>query len=105
VKLLCFILSIYVILLSTKPCCTDNDCQGKELIKREQVGKMPTKEKECPGCSPFFTCGTCIGFIITKPFKLDLELVTEPRIKQYACYQQLFIQQVYLSIWQPPQLG
>jgi len=92
-------------MLSTRPCCTDNDCQGKEVTKNEQAGKSPIKEKECPGCSPFFTCGTCVGFVITKPLMLDLKLVAETPAKIYADYNRPYVQQVSLSIWQPPQLG
>jgi hypothetical protein len=104
-KLLCLILSVYVIMLSTKPCCSDNDCQGKELTKNEQARKSPIKEKECHGCSPFLTCGTCVGFVIAKPLNLNLKFMVETPVQIYACYQQPFVQQVSLSIWQPPQLG
>jgi len=92
-------------MLSTRPCCADNDCQGKELAKNEVTGKSPIKEKECPGCSPFFTCGTCVGFVIAKPLMLDLKLVPETSAKIYSRYQQPHFQQVSLSIWQPPQLS
>ncbi|WP_299515116.1 hypothetical protein [Mucilaginibacter sp.] len=92
-------------MLSTKPCCTDNDCQGKELTKKELTGKSPIKEKECPGCSPFFTCGICVGFVIAKPLMLDLKLVAETPAKIYTDYNQPYVQEVSLSIWQPPQLS
>jgi hypothetical protein len=105
VKLLCLILSVYVIMLSTRPCCADNDCRGKDISKKESAGKSPIKEKECPGCSPFFTCGTCVGFIITKSLMLDLKLIAEAPAKFYARYQQSYVHRVSLSIWQPPQLG
>lgn len=104
-KLLCLILSVYVVLLSIRPCCSDNDCQGKQVVKKELAGKSPIKEKECPGCSPFFTCGSCVGFLITKPLTLALKLIAETPAKIYARYQQPYVQQVSLSIWQPPQLS
>jgi hypothetical protein len=92
-------------MLSTRPCCADNDCQGKVVTKNEQADKSPIKEKECPGCSPFFTCGTCVGFVTSKPLMIDLKLVAETPVKIYAHYQQRYVQQVSLSIWQPPQLS
>jgi hypothetical protein len=98
-------LSVYVIMLSIKPCCADNDCQGKELSKKELAGKSPIKEKECSGCSPFFTCGSCVGFVISRPLILDLKLTAEIPVKIYARYQQPNVQEVSLSIWQPPQLS
>jgi Na+/H+ antiporter NhaD/arsenite permease-like protein len=105
VKLLCLILSFYVVLLSLRPCCADNDCQAKIAAKKHVNSKSSPKEKECQGCSPFFACGTCVGFVITKPFMLDLKLVAETPVKIYADYQQPYVHQVSLSIWQPPQLG
>jgi hypothetical protein len=93
-----------VIVLSTRPCCSDHDCQGNDILKKELAGKSP-KEKECQGCSPFFTCGTCVGFVIAKPLMLDLKLVAETPVKIYARYRQPHVQQVSPSIWQPPQLG
>ena len=104
-RLLCLVLSVYVFMLSAKPCCADNDCRGKQINKNELAGKSPVKEKECPGCSPFFTCGTCVGFIVAKPFTPDLKLIAEIPAKIYVDYQQPYVQQVSLSIWQPPQLG
>jgi len=105
VKLLCLILAVYIIVLSTRPCCSDNDCQGKIAAKKERADKSPAKEKECPGCSPFFTCGSCVGFVISKPLILDLKLFAESPAKIYADYNQPYVQQVSLSIWQPPQLS
>jgi len=92
-------------MLSLKPCCADNDCQGDKFATKELSGKSPIKEKECHGCSPFFTCGTCIGFIIAKRFTLNLKPTGENRVTIYADYQQPYVQKVSLSIWQPPQLS
>jgi len=103
-RLLCFILSVYVIMLTVKPCCAD-DCRTEQTTKTEQASKLPFKNKECPGCSPFFTCGTCVGFVVAKPFTLDLKLIAESPAKIYADYQQPHVKHVPLSIWQPPQLS
>jgi hypothetical protein len=98
---MCLLLSIYVIMLSVKPCCADNDCQNQ----KEFAGKTPVKEKECTGCSPFFTCGTCIGFIVSKPFLISLPVSTESALQYYTQYSQPFIQKVILSIWLPPKIS
>jgi len=92
-------------MLSTKPCCEDNDCQSKEVTTSKHTGKSPIKEKECHGCSPFLTCGTCAGFVMTKPYIPGLKLLTETPVKIYAVYLQPYVQPVSLSIWQPPQLS
>jgi hypothetical protein len=100
-KLLCIIFSFLVILLSVKPCCTDSDCDA--LVKTERG--VDSKSKDCAGCSPFFSCGTCAGFTVTKAVSAQL-LVFPAKSKQaYAPYQQPDVKKIALSIWQPPQLG
>jgi len=101
VKLLCLIITIYVTVLSIKPCCADNDCRDK----KELAGKSPVKEKECLGCSSFFTCGTCTGFIVTKSFTPELNPFARSSNYTYADYPEPGLQQISLTIWQPPQLG
>ncbi|HEY0244946.1 MAG TPA: hypothetical protein VGC01_05235 [Mucilaginibacter sp.] len=92
-------------MLSIKPCCSDSDCQEKITVKKERSTPASHKEKECQGCSPFFTCGTCVGFILAKPFILNPKLISETPVKNYIAYQQPYFQEVLLAIWQPPQLG
>jgi hypothetical protein len=93
-------------MLSLKPCCADNDCMSKALIhQKEQGRKLPAKDKECQGCSPFFTCGTCAGFVIVKKLTFDLSIITESQELTYFDYQQPFVKEISLSIWQPPKLS
>jgi hypothetical protein len=92
-------------MLSAKPCCTDNGLQGEVTIKKELAGKTSPKEKECQDCSPFSTCCTCTGFILTKPFAPNLKLVSETPVTRYVAYQQPFVHDVALAIWQPPKLS
>jgi hypothetical protein len=102
---MCLILSVYVIVLSTRPCCSDNDCQGKIAAKKELSDKSPAKEKECPGCSPFFTCGTCVGFIVSKPLTINSPVIPENHTEYNTAYQQPYIEKVALSIWLPPKIS
>src|ERR1700754_992131 len=75
VKFLCLLLSLCVVLLSARPCCADNDCrENTSTVKKEQAGKNSSQEKTCPGCSPFFSCGSCAGFVVTKPVTHNLRL-------------------------------
>jgi hypothetical protein len=105
VRISCLILSIYVLVLSAKPCCSDNDCQSEVGSKKEQADKSPAKEKECPGCSPFFTCGSCVGFIVSKPITINSPLIPDNRTEYYAVYQQPNIEKVALAIWLPPKIS
>ncbi|RYE27036.1 MAG: TonB-dependent receptor [Sphingobacteriaceae bacterium] len=104
-KFLCLLFSFYVVLLSVKPCCADRECQEKSSLKKELAGKTPSKEKECQGCSPFFSCGSCVGFIIAKPITHTLAFVAENTVRSYAPYEQPNLKEISLAIWQPPQLG
>jgi hypothetical protein len=101
VKLLCIIFSFIVVLLSVKPCCTDSDCDA--VVKTEHAGT--SKAKDCTGCSPFFSCGTCAGFTISKTVTASV-LINPVKTRQiYPPYQQPNIKEISLSIWQPPQIG
>jgi hypothetical protein len=91
-------------MLSTKPCCTD-DCQSGVVSKKELSGKSPVKENECPGCSPFFTCGSCVGFIVCKPLTIVFPVVAEKPTTYHTSYQQPYIEKITLSIWLPPKIS
>lgn len=105
VKFLCLLISFYVVLLSAKPCCADRECQEQSSVKKEQARKTSSKEKECQGCSPFFSCGSCVGFIVAKPVTHTLAFVAENEVRSYAPYEQAGFKEISLAIWQPPQLG
>lgn len=102
---MCIIFSLYVLLLSASPCCSDDICTIKSSIKKEFSQKNQTAETECAGCSPFFSCGTCVGFVIAKPVVHSLLFVSENPVKHYNVYRQPFVKEVAMSIWQPPKLG
>ena len=101
-KIICFILSLYVIILSAKPCCTDKDCV---VINKEKTSKQTSNEKECFGCSPFFTCGSCVGFVTGKVLIVSLPLVMETAANEYAAYRQPRITKISSAIWLPPKLS
>jgi len=91
-------------MLSAKPCCADSDCRVTLSLKENHT-KTPSKEKECPGCSPFFTCGTCVGFVVNQPLSIQLPIVAVDDVQHGNVYQQPNIEKVALSIWQPPKLS
>ncbi|HJP63676.1 MAG TPA: DUF6660 family protein [Mucilaginibacter sp.] len=104
-KLLCLILSVYVLMLSVKPCCADDDCRSKTSTSQQITDKAPLQGNECPGCSPFFTCGSCTGFIITRPIVHISVPIAETAATQYSGYNQLAIPKMPGSIWQPPKIS
>ncbi|HTE00391.1 MAG TPA: DUF6660 family protein [Mucilaginibacter sp.] len=104
-KFLCLIFSFYVLILSVKPCCDEQDCQGSTVIKKEQAGKTSSAENDCQGCCTFFSCSSCAGFITAEPLNHFSSLVPQIKAKCHTAYCQPFIKEITLSIWQPPQLS
>ncbi|QHS56645.1 hypothetical protein GWR56_14245 [Mucilaginibacter sp. 14171R-50] len=100
-KLLCILFAFVVVYLAVKPCCTDSDCDA--IAKTEQAAK--SKAKSCAGCSPFFSCGTCAGFTVTKPVSATLLFFAARAAQVYTPYQQPEVKEISSSIWQPPKLG
>jgi hypothetical protein len=76
---------------------------GDNAAAKELKGKQPAG-KDCKGCSPFFSCGTCAGFTITKQITATLTLAPIKNGATYPPYQQPDVKEVLLSIWQPPKL-
>jgi hypothetical protein len=103
-KLLCLIFSLYVLLLSAKPCCSEDICQGKKGVEKELACKNSSDEKECKGCSPFFSCGSCTGFIVAKNIAYTFALIFENSVKRHITYLQPCLQEPLLAIWQPPKI-
>jgi hypothetical protein len=96
---------MYVLLLSAKPCCADKLCQQNISQQKNKTEKAASEEKDCPGCSPFYTCGSCPGFIVITQVKATLPILTETAMKAYLPYEQSFYKQITLSVWQPPKLS
>jgi hypothetical protein len=98
-------LSVYALLLSARPCCADKLCQQNISQQKNKIEKGASEEKDCPGCSPFFSCGSCPGFIVAKQLKAASPVLTELPFKAYMPYEQSSYKSTTLSVWQPPKLS
>lgn len=94
-KLLQFLLAIYVVLLSVLPC---------EAFCSEEQDAHGQSKTEC--CSPFSLCSTCFGFTIpqaqtfvTSPLSVAFYSVSTPTL-----YEFFYSLDVLGGIWQPPRL-
>jgi hypothetical protein len=105
VKLICLILSVYVLLLSARSCCADKECQQQISQQKRKTEKAASEEKECPGCSPFFSCGSCLGFIVVSRLTTTLPAPSEMPVETFKPYPKCFYKQITLSVWQPPKLS
>jgi hypothetical protein len=103
-KLLCLLLATFVLFMATRPCCADDDCK-EEQTTQVQNKASGSAEKGCTDCSPFFTCGACTGFIVTKPVFYQTELFAEQTTIMPTLYPQQAVIKMALAIWQPPCLG
>ncbi len=101
VKMICFILSLFVFVLSAVPCCADDYCNDES--KMEQSCTEHQDRNDCNGCSPFITCGTCIGFIFSKT-DYNFQPITRLQSKFIPC-QQVFEENYFIEIWQPPKIS
>ena len=99
------LLSIVVLFLSTVPCSAfskHSECNVEKNCKND------SHDCECNGkCSPFYSCGTCIGFTITQTSVIISEK------KEFATNEMLgpifydkFVNSSFTcKIWQPPKIS
>jgi hypothetical protein len=107
VKYLAFILSVFVLLLATIPCCLADDCTDEE-VPAEQTADSDKEQSRadanCGLCSPFYSCHTCPGFAFTNTTpKIPLVLLAD--IKSYITCNQNSLFTFAASIWQPPKIA
>ena len=103
-KTLCFILSIYVIFLSTVNCCLDDNCTDEIEIEQTDNHSQDHKEGDCKTCSPFLNCGTCSGFIFTS-LQIDIIEILFQKDKSVAVYKSHFSNKFFNKFWQPPKIS
>ncbi|PTS99436.1 hypothetical protein DBR27_13575, partial [Flavobacterium sp. HMWF030] len=103
-KALVTILSFIVLFLSTIPCAAypkHSEC-GLEKNCTEDSHDCGN---DCSGkCSPFYSCGTCIGFalnLISVTISKNSDF-TKDETKQTASYAKFINSSFICKIWQPP---
>jgi hypothetical protein len=108
VKSIALFLSIIVLALTTVPCCAleerDAHAHQKELKKDQHQCAEQTDDECCKDCSPFYVCGTCIGFTATTQPLFVFTIVVKP-IQHNTFYLPIELSPIYTLIWQPPKLS
>lgn len=99
-------MSIIVLTLTITPCCSMG---GTESYEHETVHKDKHECGEqdddcCKDCSPFYVCGTCIGFTFNTQRPINFTVVVRP-VKHDTAYILTELPLNPLSIWQPPKLS
>ncbi|RYE27541.1 MAG: hypothetical protein EOP45_00835 [Sphingobacteriaceae bacterium] len=104
-KFFAIFFSLYMTVLALMP------CQDKEDIAREftahytiQKGHSGTDKCGQETCSPFCICACCSTVRALQQHAITQHL-EKPVFKVYAALLTPALQQVSISIWQPPQLS
>lgn len=58
----------------------------------------------CQDCSPFYTCGTCVGFTIEHPVVIRFGLYIKP-VLHHSVYHDNGLTLIPNTIWQPPKIN
>lgn len=103
-KIICFILSLYVFSLSTVPCCSGNDCSDDTNTEHTQDHSHHHDDNNDNTCSPFLNCGTCSGFVFSK-LEIDFEEFYFIMDKSVVVHKSQFIDHYFAKFWQPPKIG
>jgi hypothetical protein len=104
VKIWVTLLSIIVLFLSTVPCSAyskHSECNVEKNCKNDSH----SCGNDCNGkCSPFYACGSCVGFTITQTSLLISEKLefTTTEILQPISYDKFVDSSFFCKIWQPP---
>lgn len=105
-KVIALFLSIIVITLTVTPCCAFENEEACALEKKEAGNQKQHQTDDCcKDCSPFYTCGTCIGFVVANKLVIT---VVKPEVSPIAYSNSYFSQEIngfYTSVWQPPKLS
>jgi hypothetical protein len=98
VKLLTLLLSLFVLTLSSVPCCALENSEADHPIHENS-----RNDDGCgQACSPFYTCGTCVGFTPNLHWgELFADYLRD--IQHNSIYPSFELPQTSASIWQPPQ--
>lgn len=107
VKFLTLLLSIIVLTLTTVPCCAleQRDSHAHQKVQEKEHGQCPEQENECcKDCSPFYVCGTCIGFTATTQTLIVFTISIKP-VQHNTFYLPIALSPISTLIWQPPKLS
>jgi hypothetical protein len=103
-KFIAIIFSVYLVLLTVKP-CIDAPIENK-LHKIEIAGQETNNHEHgnSDNCSPFCTCNCCATSVIMQEYAVQLTCFSFTG-KQYFPVSYGFVSDPSVSIWQPPKVA
>jgi hypothetical protein len=103
-KILAFILSLYILILTAIPCIDKVQDHAKQTIEIAQNPADHQHGQESDQCSPFCSCVCCATSVIHPDYSIHF--------KSFSFLQEKFSEQTFsfvsshfVSIWQPPKLS
>ena len=101
VKLFSIIFLVYILLLSTVPCCAFDFCNDE--LQENQTTDKHEHDDDCKNCSPFAVCSNCVGFtVLINAFRIERP---QQMIEQtFTVYTQSYLPPYISSFWQPPKV-
>lgn len=100
-KLISYILAIYLVVLAAVPCCAFDSCPDD---KTEQAANHEKGDNDCGNCSPFFSCEGCATASISiEPIQIETIITIDSPV--YSVYTQQQLPKVDYDFWQPPKIS
>ncbi len=103
-KLLCSIISLLVLYLSTVNCCLEDHCDDASALADNCEHSHDHTDDDGNMCSPFLTCGACTGFTLSK-VTFVFEKVHFRREKMRTKHHFHFTDDFFAKIWHPPKIS
>ncbi len=97
-----FLLALLVILLSSIPCCTFEECED-ELAEKHSPQEVPGDCED--SCSPFLNCNGCAGFTLQENPEEKNSVLHSPSFNIISHHLQWIPDGIIPPVWQPPQIG
>lgn len=102
-KIIAYILSFYILLLTAIPCI---DVPQDNALHKTELSQKTTDNhhNKADNCSPFWPCNCCIPPVISQAYILQFNCFSYSQ-KHFAEYKSAHISNLSSAIWQPPKIG
>lgn len=85
---------------NSSDCCKEESCNKKN----NESTHSGNEDKGCSSCSPFFACGTCVGFTFQSGIS-GLSHLNSPSKISYWSFDMQIDSEYFDTKWQPPKIS
>lgn len=106
VKLLTFILGLYVLALPCMPCMDNDECNEPVTVSVSQPADQHNHQDEEEACAPFCNCACCGHIVTSSVHTLKITAVKPGAAKRLpSYYNSISLSSDHFgNIWQPPRV-